>query len=379
MVSYSGGDTSRNFTLGQTNQSYDFMLRSSNSVLNGTPQLQTPAAAMLLQPSLQHVVLTYDPVNGRQIYVNGVNANVPDPQKGGAISNWDSTFALVLGNEVSNDRSWQGLIKFVAIHSRAMSATQVMENFNAGVGQRYYVLFNVAQVTGVPQAYVMFTVSQYDSYGYLFDKPTFISLDPAAKPNNIPVQGLRIGMNGNIPQVGQAYIPLNTMVTTASYKAQGQLLSPIGTRHRLAERAGDRPVLPDVRSTRQPNPRGGRADADAARFHAGSHRRRHRGAHFRPDQLDPVAAHRRVDQDSGGQRDVSGRAAAAAVGSDARGLLFFEPDRNRSARHSVLQRSGEFPRPADAALRDHPGRQPIHDSGRHKYRYERARKPRARQ
>ena len=229
MVSYSGGDTLRNFTLAQTNQSYDFVMRSSNSDLNGMPQLQTPAAAMLLQPALQHVVLTYDPVNGRQIYVNGVNSNVPDPQKGAAISNWDNTFALVLGNEVSNDRSWQGLIKFVAIHSRAMSPTQVMENFNAGVGQRYYVLFNVSQVTGVSQAYVMFTVSQYDSYGYLFDKPTFISLDPAAKPNNIPIKGLRIGMNGNIPQVGQAFIPLNTTVTTAGYTAQGQVLSPIGT------------------------------------------------------------------------------------------------------------------------------------------------------
>src|ERR1700675_1136124 len=108
MVSYSGGDMVRNFTLAQTNQSYDFMMRSSNSVLNGTPQLQTPAAAMLLQASLQHVVLTYDPVNGRQIYVHGVSANVPDPQKGGTISNWDNTFALVLGNEVSDDRSWQG-------------------------------------------------------------------------------------------------------------------------------------------------------------------------------------------------------------------------------------------------------------------------------
>ncbi len=42
MVSYSGGDTTRNFTLGQTNQDYDFMLRSSNSDLNGMPQLQTP-------------------------------------------------------------------------------------------------------------------------------------------------------------------------------------------------------------------------------------------------------------------------------------------------------------------------------------------------
>jgi Concanavalin A-like lectin/glucanases superfamily len=229
MVSYSGGDTTRNFTLGQTNQDYDFMLRTSNSDLNGMPQLQTPDAAMLLQASLQHVVLTYDPVNGRQIYVNGVNAKVPDPQKGGTISNWDSTFALVLGNEVSGDRSWQGLIKFVAIHSRALTAAQILQNFNAGVGQRYYMLFNVSDITGVSQSYVMFTASQYDSYGYLFYQPTFISLDPSAKPNNVAIKGVRIGINGTLPQVGQAYIPLNTAVTTTGYTSQGQLLSSVGT------------------------------------------------------------------------------------------------------------------------------------------------------
>ncbi len=125
MVSYSGGDTTRNFTLGQTNQDYDFMLRTSNTALTGLPQLQTPNAAMALQASLQHVVLTYDAVNGRQIYVNGVLVPVADPQKGGTIATWDSTFALVLGNEVSGDRSWQGLIKFVAIHSRSMTPAQV--------------------------------------------------------------------------------------------------------------------------------------------------------------------------------------------------------------------------------------------------------------
>src|SRR5271166_1534609 len=108
MVSYSGGNTTRNFTLGQTNQDYDFMMRSSNSDLNGMPQLETPATAMVLQASLQHVVLTYDPVNGRQIYVNGVNVGGADPQKGGTISTWDNTFAFVLGNEVSGTDSWQG-------------------------------------------------------------------------------------------------------------------------------------------------------------------------------------------------------------------------------------------------------------------------------
>src|SRR5271169_1262724 len=232
MVSYSGGDTTRNFTLGQTNQDYDFMLRTSTTALTGLPQLQTPDAAMALQASLQHVVLTYDAVNGRQIYVNGVLVPVADPQKGGTIATWDSTFALVLGNEVSGDRSWQGLIKFVAIHSRSMTAAQVLQNFNAGVGERYYMLFNVSNATGVSEAYVMFTVSQYDSYAYLFYQPTFISLDStvtAANIPSIPVQGIRIGLNGTIPQVGQAYIPLNTTVTAANYTPQGEVLSPIGT------------------------------------------------------------------------------------------------------------------------------------------------------
>ena len=232
MVSYSGGDTTRNFTLGQTNQDYDFMLRTSNTALTGLPQLKTPDAAMSLQASLQHVVLTYDAVNGRQIYVNGALVPVADPQKGGTIATWDSTFALVLGNEVSGDRSWQGLIKFVAIHSRSMTPAQVLQNFNAGVGERYYMLFDVSAVTGVSQAYIMMTASQYDSYSYMFYQPTFISLDPTVTSStlpSIPVQGIRIGINGTVPQVGQAYIPLNTTVTGSAYTPQGEVLSNIGT------------------------------------------------------------------------------------------------------------------------------------------------------
>jgi len=229
MVSYSGGDTLRNFTLGQTNQQYDFLMRSSGSDLNGMPQLQTPMADNVLQASLQHVVLTYDPVNGRQLIVNGTAIKVPDPQKGGTISNWDDTFALVLGNEVSLDRSWQGLIKFVAIHNRALTAKQIQQNYDAGVGQRFYLLFNVAAVTGVAQGYVMFTVSQYDGASYLFTNPTFISLDPTVTPDNIVVKGIRIGINGTIPTVGQAYIPLNTTVTASAYTSLGEVLSKVGT------------------------------------------------------------------------------------------------------------------------------------------------------
>jgi hypothetical protein len=204
-------------------------MRSSGSDLNGMPQLQTPVGGLVLQASLQHVVLTYDPVKGRQIFVNGANAGVVDPEKGGSIANWDDTFALVLGNEVSSDRSWQGLIKFVAIHNRALSAAQILQNYSAGVGQRYYLLFNVADVTGVSQGYVMFTVSQYDGASYLFTNPTFVSLDPTVTPDNIVVKGIRIGINGTLPTVGQAYIPLNTTVTASGYTAQGEVLSKVGT------------------------------------------------------------------------------------------------------------------------------------------------------
>jgi hypothetical protein len=82
----------------------------------------------------------------------------------------------------------------------------------------------------VPQTYVMMTVSQYDSYSYLFYQPTFISLNPSYKPTSpITIAGISIGLNGQIPQVGQAYLPLNTTVTSTSYTSQGQILSSVGT------------------------------------------------------------------------------------------------------------------------------------------------------
>ena len=33
----------------------------------------------------------------------------------------------------------------------------------------------------------MFTASLYDNYSYLFYQPTFISLDPSAKPASVPL------------------------------------------------------------------------------------------------------------------------------------------------------------------------------------------------
>ena len=229
IMTYSGSDTTRNATLAQSAVSYEGRTRSSATDTNGSPPLINAAAENIAQAALQHVVLTYDPVNGQQIYVNGQLTPDKDTAGGGSLANWDSTFALALGGEVTGKEQWTGTVKFAEIHSHALTATQVLENFNAGVGQSYYLLFDISDQTGIPQTYILFQASQYDTYSYLFTNPTFYSLNPSAAPANIVVKGMRIGVNGVIPTAGQSYSTLNATVGPPSYSPTGgQVLSTVG-------------------------------------------------------------------------------------------------------------------------------------------------------
>jgi hypothetical protein len=234
IVSYSGSATTRNVTLAQRAYQYEALARSTATGPNGAPSLLTSDNDRDAQATLQHIVLTYDPINGRRMYVNGNFTGDLDPRSGGTLAGWDDTFALVLGNETSNNRQWTGVLRFVAIHDHALTSAQVQQNFTAGVGERYFLLFDVTDLIGAPldrpHEYIQFEVSQYDSYSYLFTKPTFISLDPQYRPSSIPIQGMRIGVNGTEAQNGQAYANLDLTVTSANYSATtGQLLSSIGT------------------------------------------------------------------------------------------------------------------------------------------------------
>ncbi|MGI9258546.1 MAG: LamG domain-containing protein [Gammaproteobacteria bacterium] len=229
IVSYSGGPTARNFNLGQTLYNYDFFNTVEGSSANGDPQLSTPDASEVLQATLQHIVVNFDPVTGREIYVNGVLVQNLDPVPGGNLTPWDDTFAFVLGNEVDGQNPWAGVIRLVAIHNRTMTPTQVQQNFDAGVGEKFFLLFSVGHLTSDPQSYVVFEASQYDSYAYLFNSPFYISLDPAAQPSGIDVQGLRIGVNGQEITVGQSYANMDTSISSLSYDpATGQTLADLG-------------------------------------------------------------------------------------------------------------------------------------------------------
>lgn len=229
IVSYSAGTDARNFTLGQTQYNYDFLQRATSSNANGEPALSTADADEDLQATEQHVVMTYDPTNGRRIYVNGVFTDDIDPLPAGNLSDWDDSFALVLGNEVSNDRLWKGKIRLLAIHNRALTQEQITQNYDVGVGEKYFLMFSVSDLVGLPDSYIVFEVSQFDEYSYLFREPRFISLDPTVSPGSITIMGMRVGINGKEAPIGQAYANLDGTLNDADYTIDGQLLSPLGT------------------------------------------------------------------------------------------------------------------------------------------------------
>jgi hypothetical protein len=230
IVSYSGSNTVRNFTMGQNLYNYEFAARSSETDANGMPKLITDDDAERLQASLQHVVMTFDPVNGRRIYVNGEFTGDVDGSGGGSLESWDNTFALYFGNEASGAKQWQGVVRLAAIYNRALNLQQIKQNFEAGVGQKFFLLFGISDLVDMPKAYVMVEATQYDTYGYLFTNPKFISLDSAAMPGSIALKGMRIGVNGAEAPVGQAYRLIDMTINDQLYSAAtGQLISSVGT------------------------------------------------------------------------------------------------------------------------------------------------------
>ncbi len=238
IVSYSGSTAERNFTLGQYDYNYVAMNRTNQSDANGEVVLATDENDQRAQASLQHVVMTFDPIQGRRIYVNGEYTNDADPNTGAFLKDWDSSFALAIGNEVSGNRPWAGSIRFLAIHKRAMSAADIKTNFDVGVGARYLLLFNVSELIDQPacfsavdgatkgNCFIVFEVQQLDDYGYLFANPFFTVLGGGALTSPVSLQGIRVGVNGTEATVGQVFANLNTQLNTAGER---QTLSTLGT------------------------------------------------------------------------------------------------------------------------------------------------------
>lgn len=231
IVTYSGSAEERNFTLGQYEYNYSFLNRTDRSDINGLAEIHTPDNDQVLQASLQHVVATFDPVNGRRLFVNGELIAINDEDQDAVLRDWDKGFAFAVGNEVTGAAAtqWKGSVRFLAMHKRALSANDIKTNYDVGVGARYLLLFSISDLIDLPESYIVFEVQQLDDYGYLFSAPFFTNLNDAAPTAPIPLRGIRIGVNGSEAPTGQVFANLDTLINADDIVDERQLLSRLGT------------------------------------------------------------------------------------------------------------------------------------------------------
>ena len=244
IITYSADANARNFTIAQNEYHYQFYNRSTTGLTgtgvtgeNGGPVLES--ADEDLQSSQQHIVMTYDKVNGRRMYVNGVwtedeEASDKIDPTGDTLSQWDKTHAIVLGNEngvFTDTKAWRGTMRMVAIHNRVLTDEQITQNFKAGVGEKFFLLFSISHIDGVPDdSYIKVQAEQFDTYSYLFNNPVYVNLgNPVPTDIDFPIKGMRVGINGKEAIVGQAFINLTEDGTDLDVTANNQEISRLGS------------------------------------------------------------------------------------------------------------------------------------------------------
>ena len=125
IVSISQDPFNRNFTLGQLGSSLVMRLRTTATNANGmNPHLATGAG--VLNGKRQHVVFVRKGQK-HSFYVDGklvASGNVP-----GDLGNWDHSYPLLLGNEATADRTWEGDVYSVTFFNRALTKAEVAKRF----------------------------------------------------------------------------------------------------------------------------------------------------------------------------------------------------------------------------------------------------------
>jgi hypothetical protein len=242
IVGYAGGPDTRNLLVAQNMYDYWSFNRSSanadeENAAAGGPMVSTDPDDEIAQATLQHVVVTFDATEGRKIFVNGMDTGAIDDFGGGLLNNWNEVYTLVLGNDTSNANPFAGAIRMVAIHNAVLTPEQIQQNYEVGVGQKYFLMFSVSELiedvtnaqpgdagdcyqiesdgTRTNYCYVVYTVSQFDDASYLFEEPFFANINPSGSNVTFDVTGIRIGINGKLATVGQAYTNVSAVVSSS--------------------------------------------------------------------------------------------------------------------------------------------------------------------
>jgi hypothetical protein len=126
-------------------------IRTSNTNANASDRTLTAGTLTATAPI--HFVCTRNAIGTTQMYINGapIGSRVID----GDFSNWDSSFALVLGNELGSSdssRAWNGTFQLVALYSRALTPAEIQQNYDYGADTNLSPVVSVgaSQTLNVP-------------------------------------------------------------------------------------------------------------------------------------------------------------------------------------------------------------------------------------
>lgn len=126
ILTFSMDPSNRNFTLGQDDDRLILRLRTPMTGPNGSkPQL---SLCRIPLGRTQHVVVTYR-AGGTRCYVDGKQV-AESRQVTGDFSNWESAH-LLLGDEWTGERDWDGTVESAAVYSQALTAEQIAAKFEA--------------------------------------------------------------------------------------------------------------------------------------------------------------------------------------------------------------------------------------------------------
>ena len=129
IVTFSAGTDERNFTLGAEGTALVFRLRTSRADPNGIAnEITVPDVFVVDRP--QHVAVVYD-LASLDVYVDG-EPRARFTGHDGALDAWDPALYLAVGNELTGDRPWRGLISGVIIADSPRSAAHIQADFQEG-------------------------------------------------------------------------------------------------------------------------------------------------------------------------------------------------------------------------------------------------------
>ena len=145
IMSFSQDPYSRNFTLGQEQNAYEARLRTTRSDYNGRPGLLAPGGTLTLTKT--HIVFTRKRDGQAAVYINGTLER--SFYRPGDFSNWNSGYAWMLGNELTEDRPWVGTLHQVAVYNVALEEAYIRHRFEQGKPeQTFFALPGGSQRTG---------------------------------------------------------------------------------------------------------------------------------------------------------------------------------------------------------------------------------------